>query len=82
MISKSLVFVGKLGGIAPGLLILTTSFKKANQEGNNIGKPISSPNRKEGIDDPESIGNRFLKEYQPNSERRVFGYYDGSSNGG
>jgi len=62
MISKSLVFVGKLGGIAPGLLILTTSFKKANQEGNNIGKPISSPNRKEGIDDPESIGNRFLKE--------------------
>jgi hypothetical protein len=33
MISKSLFFVGKLGGIAPGLLILTTSFKKANQEG-------------------------------------------------
>jgi len=49
MISKSLVFVGKLEGIAPGLLILTTSFKTANQERNKIGKPISSPHRKEGM---------------------------------
>ncbi|MBM4332675.1 MAG: hypothetical protein FJ117_15935 [Deltaproteobacteria bacterium] len=62
MISKSLVFVGKLGGIPHGLFILTTSFKTANQEGNNIGKPIPLSNRKEGIDDPESIGNRFLQE--------------------